>query len=164
MGVSLVPEFFYDFCLGKEVTLAGQSHRDLSTRLSYRFSLNVRALFSSRRLMTCSRNIIFTPRSRPFSLSLSLLFLRSPVFCRNSYAPDTTCAAGHLPRVTCSKGLPVCVWLSIFKSRRMNERDLARKQSSPRTYPRHNIPELNILTHTKRKHKCFYNYCAISCN
>jgi len=163
VGVSLVPEFFYDFCLGKEVTLAGQSHRDLSTRLSYRFSLNVRALFSSRRLMFAKH--YFYATQPPFlSLSLSLLFLRSPVFCRNSHAPDTTCAAGHLPRVTCSKGLPVCVWLSIFKSRRMNERDLARKQSSPRTYPRHNIPELNILTHTKRKHKCFYNYCAISCN
>lgn len=32
VGVSLVPEFFYDFCLGGEETLAGQRHRDLSAR------------------------------------------------------------------------------------------------------------------------------------
>jgi len=100
VGVSLVPEFFYDFCLGKEVTLAGQSHRDLSTRLSYRFSLNVRALFSSRRLMTCSRNIIFTPRSRPFSLSLSL----SPLFAQPGFLPQLACTRYDLRRRSLTEG------------------------------------------------------------
>lgn len=145
MNVSLVPEFFYDFCLGREVTLAGQSHRDLSARPSTHSPLPSSSAYAQR-----SRLIFVSPVNDVFAkhyfyAALSRFPLFSPCrrlgFCRDSHAPDTTRAAGHLPRVTCPKGL---LRLRLKKTslnlaKRMHVTSCGNRESS-RT-PRHNIPD-----------------------
>lgn len=147
MPWALVPEFFYDFCLARVYDRSDFSgpKRSWFIRPSVRpsFSLSVslslplfyaqrvRALFSSCRLMTRSRNIIFTPRPP---------FLRLPFFAARLFAATRmhqirfACAAGHLRRWRARKGSPFFPRLhlgngDIFKSRETNARGLVREPS-----------------------------------
>lgn len=96
----------------REVTLPGQSHRwfipvrssILPPRLSLSLSRtrDVQALFSSRRLTTRPRNIIFTPRGRPFS--------KHPFLSMRFFAACTRYDSrrGSPKRVTRTRGFPIC--------------------------------------------------------
>jgi len=103
-----LPEFFYDFCLDEEVTLAGQSHRDLSARpstsrpSSLSLSLSSSLAQRSRFIFVSPVNDVFAKNYFYAATFFRFPFLplsRSSAFYRNSHAPNTTCAADHLPRV-----------------------------------------------------------------
>jgi len=137
-GVSAVPEYFYDFCLGARGTdfSGAKPPCDLSVRihpsvhpcsfppLSLSLSLSLfvssplcpspwlRVMCSSLSagvLMTCSRNIIFTHRG--------LLHTSLPCFIPARLACTRYDSRRRSPTsLTCPKGFPVCKF-GIFKPR-----------------------------------------------
>lgn len=86
-----LPEFFYDFCLDEEVTLAGQSHRDLSVRpsisrpsslplsLSSSLAQRSRLIFVSPGNDVFAKNYFYATRP-PFFASLFFLCAAAPLF------------------------------------------------------------------------------------